>query len=123
MSRPNDEFDIEAFALHDLMERVRNYLAAGRRHASISDSLLLFTWEQYCWAFMVNSSPECTDAFEGLDAERELRGLKAPEVRFTKRDRARIHRNIREAAANSDVRARIAADYEEFRREWQGLRN
>ena len=120
MSRPNDNYDIEAFALHDLMERVRNYLAAGRRHARLSDYHLLGCWEQYFWAFMVNPSPEMTCAFESLDSERELRGLKEPEVRFSRRDRARMHRNIREAAANPEVRARIAADYEEFRRQWHG---
>jgi hypothetical protein len=120
MSRPNDDYDIEAFALHDLMERVRDYLAAGRRHANLSDHDLLGYWEQYFWAFMVNPSPELTASFEGLDAERELRGLRAPEVRFSQRDRARIHRTIREAAACPEVRARIAADYEEFRRQWHG---
>lgn len=123
MKRPSDDFDIEAFALHDLMESVRNYLAAGRRHASLSDHDLLGTWEQVYWAFMVTPSPECTVSFEALDAERELRGLKVPEVRFSKRDRACIHRNIREAAASPEVRARIAADYWEFHRQWRGPGN
>jgi len=118
MSRTNDDHDIEAFALHELMERVRSYVAAGRRYADMSDHDLLGCWEQYFWAFMVNPSPKMTCAFESFDAERELRGLKEPEVRFSRRDRARIHRNIREAAANPEVRAQIAADYEEFRRQW-----
>jgi hypothetical protein len=121
MSTPNDDYDIEALALHDLMERVRNYLAAGRRYADMSDYDLLGCWEQYFRAFMVSPSPEMTCAFECFDSERELRGLKEPEVRFSRRDRARMHRNIREAAANPEVQARIAADYEEFRRQWHGV--
>ncbi len=120
MSRTNDLYDIEAFALHDLMERVRDYLAAGRRHANVSDARLLAIWEDYHWSFLVHPSSENTDRYESIDAERELRGLRAPEVRFSRSDRARIHRNIREAAANPEVRARIAADYEEFRRQWHG---
>ena len=123
MKHPTDDCDIEAFALHDLMERVRNYLAAGRRNADLSDGHLLGYWERYFWAFMVHPSPNITEAYESFDAERELRGLKAPDVRFSKRDRLRIHRNIREAAACPEVQARIAADYEEFRRQWHASSN
>lgn len=120
MSRPHDNYDIEAFALHDLMERVRNYLAAGRRYADVCDAILRDDWARAYWTFMVFPSPQSTELFEDLDSERELRGLNEPEVRFSRRDRARMHRNIREAAANPEVRARIAADYEEFRRQWHG---
>jgi hypothetical protein len=123
MSRSDDENTYEAFALHDLMERVRDYLAAGRRHANVSDGRLLGIWEDCYWSFLVYPSPASTERYESIDAERELRGLRAPEVRFSRSDRARIHRNIREAAANPEIRARIAADYEEFRRQWHGPGN
>lgn len=110
--------DFEAFAFHELMERVRSYLIAGRAHANLKDYELLGQWESSYWSFMVYPSPRNTARFEAFDAERELRNLKAPTVRFSPRDRARIHRNIREVAANPQVRAQIAADYEEFCRQW-----
>lgn len=118
MSKFEYDDDFETFALHDLMERVRNYIAAGRRHAEFSDRVLLGFWESAFCSFMVHPSPQNTDRYEALDAERELRGLKPPNVVFSRRERARIHRTIREAAACPEVRARIAADYEEFRQHW-----
>lgn len=123
MTRCDAAFGIEAFALHDLMERVRNYLAAGRRYADVCDAILRDDWVRSYRTFMLFPSPEATALFEDLDAERELRDLREPEVYFNRLDRARMHRNIREAAACPEVQARIAADYEEFRRQWHGASN
>lgn len=107
-----------AFAAHDEMERVREYLAAGRGFADATDAELVEWWREARRDFLVQPSEDTCEPFLEMDAELRLRDLEPPEIEVSATDRLLIERNLRVALSDPGVQQRLKRDIEAFYEHW-----
>jgi hypothetical protein len=108
-----------AFAAHDEMETIRDYIEDGRVYADASEAELKAWWQEAQRDFLVQPSEQARDDYFALNAELRLRNLNRPAPVLTNTDRQIVQRNLRLALGDPLVQQRLRADVEAFHRLWQ----